>query len=254
VVAHVPGERMKLPLVPLAAVFLGGVSALAAVALPASAMDVLIFGGDGSGWVPSTAPHLAGAYRPLFAIATGAIGAGAGAFAAHLLRRERTEAMAPGLDPLPTPIIRRADAHHDTQQRPPLRVTHELQVPVWAMPVPRAETSRQAVIEDERDLPVDLDQPLAAFDPQAIPSVPLPPPVPPRRERAASAALRTAAGGSPGDRIVRPETDATVHALLERLERGVVRRNQVVQTRGRVRTDRGLDDALAALRSLARQA
>lgn len=243
---------MKMPLVPLAAVFLGGASALTAFALPATALEAMILASDGAGWSTHAAPAVAGTARLVLAIATGAIGAGAGALLSHrLLRRAEPAGATASLDVLPMPRIRRADSHPDARPRPPLRATHELDAPAWAAPAaPAAEAPAAA----ERDLPADLDQPLAAFDPLAIPQVPLPPPVPPRRERAASAALRNAAGRDPADRLVHPETDATVHALLERLERGVVRRNQVVPARGRVRPDRGLDDALAALRSLARQA
>lgn len=251
-VAHVPGERMKMPLVLFTALGIGGLSALAAIALPATVTDPLFFaGGDAVGL-----PHLAGVSGPLFAIVSAIVGAGAGTLSARRLSRAAPSAAAQDMDPLPIPIIRRADAHPDARPRPPLRATYELDLPAWATPKGEApqEGAPQEDAMDARDLPADLDQPLAAFDPLAIPAVPLPPPVPPRRERAASPAQRASAHRDAADRLVRPETDATVHALLERLERGVVRRNQVSQTRGRLQTGRGLDDALAALRSLARQA
>ncbi|MGN7998863.1 hypothetical protein [Sphingomonas sp. 22176] len=245
---------MKMPLVPLAALLMGGVSALAVVALPATGLDVALFGGDSA----EALPHLSGISQPLLMLAAGALGAATGALATRWFVGEApAEATSFHLDPLPTPIIRRADAHPDARPRPPLRATQELDSPAWAAPEIAAEQGVEGGIvaeTDERDLPADLDQPLAAFDPLAIPAVPLPPPVPPRRERAANAALRAMPSRDAADRLVRPETDATVHALLERLERGVVRRNQTVQARGRGRADRGLDDALAALRSLARQA
>jgi len=61
------------------------------------------------------------------------------------------------------------------------------------------------------------------------------------------------------DAITRPETEASVHALLERLERGVVRKNIAtaaapsprVERRAR---ERGLEDALVTLRNMARRA
>lgn len=237
---------MKLPLVPFAALLLGGVSALAVAALPAASLHLPMIEAAG------TTPQLAGLPTLLFAVAAGAIGAGVGALAARWFARRAPDSVAASdLDPLPTPIIRRADAHPDARPRPPLRAGHELDMPPWALPKVPVEQEPAAA---ERDLPVDLDQPLAAFDPTAIPAVPLPPPVPPRRERAASAGQRTPASRDLGDRLVHTETDASVHALLERLERGVVHRNPAPQVRGRVRADRGLDDALAALRSLARQA
>lgn len=236
-VAHVSGERMKLPLVPIAAVTFGGIFALSAAAVPASFLDSLLSDGDLAGWIP-----LAETGRPLFALATGAIGSGAGALAAMLVAPRRVAAVPLPYDDERMPVIRRADALPDA----PLHAGHapDLAVPATAPTVDIAE----------RDLPVDLDQPLAAFDPQAIPPVPLPPPVPPRREGRTSSVARASQGRDGADRLVRPETDATVHALLERLERGVVRRNEVAQARGKARPERSMDDALAALRNLARQA
>ncbi|WP_010544271.1 hypothetical protein [Sphingomonas elodea] len=223
---------MKLPLVPLAAVCLGGIFACSAAAAPASLLHSL----STDGWIPS---QLALGGRPLIALATGAVGGGAGAFAAMLMlaRREAMPIPHPAGEDARLPMIRRANALPDARSQPPLGVAFDVDAPPATAPASEVT---------ERALPVDLDQPLAAFDPQAIPSVPLPPPVP-RRERAGSAR-------DTAERLVRPETDATVHALLERLERGVVRRNQAVQARTRTRPDRGLDDALATLRNLVRQA
>ncbi len=251
-VAHVPGECMKLPLVPLAALLLGGVSALAVLALPAGVEDAFLSVSHEMLGIPTAPPLLADLARPMSALATGAIVTGIGLLFARRGERAGSAAVpSPVLDTLPTPIIRRANSASET--RP------------WSTPgaileagaLPRAELpdwQADAPGIVGRNLPADLDQPLAAYDPLAIPAVPLPPPVPPRRERAASAGARVSSARDAADRLVRPETDASVHALLDRLEHGVVRRNQVSQVRGRLRTDRGLDDALAALRSLARQA
>lgn len=135
----------------------------------------------------------------------------------------------------------------------------------------------------EHELPVDLDQPMAAFDPYSIPDVPMPPPVtvPPLRPRPAVfdsserfetfelTPMRRAAPPptlKPAPRpqpqaeqepIVTPKTDATIHALLERLEKGVVRRGIATGPEPEVNpreTERGLEDALVTLRNLARRA
>jgi hypothetical protein len=54
--------------------------------------------------------------------------------------------------------------------------------------------------------------------------------------------------------IARPETEASVHALLERLERGVVRRGLSAKAATTPKqAERGLEDALATLRNMARQ-
>lgn len=97
-------------------------------------------------------------------------------------------------------------------------------------------------------LPADLDQPLSAFDPAAIPDVPLapPPPLAPLNRAPVKPLLaegerfetfeltppvRPAAVQQPAPKpvvqpesLAAPETDASVHALLDRLERGIARR------------------------------
>lgn len=240
-VAHVSGECMRLPLVPIAALTLGGIFAVSAAAVPASLVDSLFADRD-LGWIP-----LAGSGRPLFALATGAIGSGAGALAA-MLATPRREVLPPMTDENAEriPMIRRAVASAEPDPQTAAEGGISADAPAAATPF--------SLEIAERDLPLDLDQPLAAFDPRAIPPVPLPPPVPPRREGRASAAARVSQARDREDRLVRPETDATVHALLDRLERGVVRRDPAAQARARARPERSLDDALATLRNLARQA
>jgi len=115
----------------------------------------------------------------------------------------------------------------------------------------------------EADLPKDLDQPLAAFDPQAIPAEPLEwfiPATPALQqerpqtfaptERFETFVLRPA-----GDRPARGDTpfdaSASIHSLLDRLEKGVGRREpDVAKVPVPTRND-SLQDALTTLRKLA---
>ena len=132
----------------------------------------------------------------------------------------------------------------------------------------------------EQELPVDFDQPLSAFDPQAIPAVPKPAPVPlaplrraPRpsifdeserfeifeltpavRRHVPEPAAEAPVLPPRGERIVRPETDASIHALLERLERGVADKGLAPATPPTSKQhERGLEEALVTLRNLARR-
>lgn len=158
-----------------------------------------------------------------------------------------------------------ADVHRVTAYRAEAVEVRDLDLPdlppepVIAMgtPAPPAETIPavpipQAKIEDlppvappaPQPLPADLDQPLSAFDPAAIPDMPLapPPPLAPlvrapvkpvlgEGERFETFELtppiRPAAPPKPAvqaESLAAPETDASVHALLDRLERGIARR------------------------------
>ncbi|MBB5711516.1 hypothetical protein [Sphingomonas xinjiangensis] len=239
------------------------------------------------------------------------------------------------------PVLRRADAHPDAPPRPPLMAARDLgtpflevgadpqtpkplpltprkptepvverpllkpEAPVEAEPLPlRAATAQPpATLEPvEQPLPEDLDQPLAAFDPRAVPDVPLPPPVlPPIKPKPEAVGARpqpvpvVVPATAPAERIevfevtpqqrapigtpaypfanaaplkprgeealARPETEASVHALLDRLERGVIRRG--VQTQAAMPKpeprlargeDGGLEDTLASLRRMASRA
>lgn len=74
--------------------------------------------------------------------------------------------------PLPTSVeaqsVRRADSHPDAPPRRPIMATADLGPPLPIAPAP----DQRRVPEPERPLPADLDQPLAAFDPHAVPDVP----------------------------------------------------------------------------------
>jgi hypothetical protein len=65
------------------------------------------------------------------------------------------------------PSVRRADAHPDAPPRRPIRASEDLGPP---LPIVTVSVLR-GVPELEQPLPRDLDQPLAAFDPVAVPFV-----------------------------------------------------------------------------------
>jgi hypothetical protein len=128
----------------------------------------------------------------------------------------------------------------------------------------------------ERPLPADLDQPLAAFDPNAIPDEPFPLPeavTPLHRgprpavfddsERFETFELTppvrvVSPAPAPRERTAPPrDTEATVHALLDRLEKSVASRgtDTPAPPPSRLReSERGLEEALVTLRNLARRA
>lgn len=212
----------------------------------------------------------------------------------------------------PRMSVRRADAHPDAPPRAPLLATRDLGVPfldvrapvedgvepeplvletpVAALPLPPPDAPIAPIAPPaERPIPTDLDLPMAAFDPAAVPDVPaqpvrVPPLIRPTPrpavleigerietfeltpvQRAAPSAMDEAPIATPepdpvpaDPPITRPETDATIHALLERLERGVGRRASASEQaapparNAEVQGDGGLEAALDTLRRLAR--
>lgn len=170
---------------------------------------------------------------------------------------------------------------------PPLQVREAPSEPEWSPP-PAAHQGPPP----ERPLPEDFDQPLAAFDPQAIPAEPMAPPLSlkPLRRPVAVPSLydandrlaifeqhppfrRPAPAPPPSLRPLPrdeapaappPEREASVHALLERLERGAMARGLITGSERHdppappaptpAPAERGLEEALVTLRNLARRA
>lgn len=277
---------MNLPIAPLVAGVLGGVAALCALAVPTSVLEALVMDSGIPAVVSAAEPPLGFTARAAIALAGGGAVALFSWFALSVLLGTRGvtigKAEAPDFHAVATPVLRRADAHPDAPPRPPLLATRDLGMPfdIRSAAEPVAEESVAERIQEglvEQPLPRDLDQPLSAYDPDAVPDVPMPAPVvlpslshaprpqvfdenerfevfeltPPVREPAPRLVARSE------EAITRPETEATVHALLERLERGVVRKATVAPVPVRVERrakERGLEDALVTLRNMARRA
>lgn len=289
---------MNLPIAPLAAVALGALAVLGVAAMPVSGLESLVMDSGLPSILPAAEPPLGLTARAAVALTTGGFAAIFTWLAAFILvgTRSITLGRTPQTsdDQVQTPVLRRADAHPDAPPRPPLLATRDLGTPfldVRAGGGKLAAGVRESVADakiaeapvepahaapDEQPLPRNWEQPMSAFDPDAIRAVPMPPPImlPPRRRAATppvfepnerfevfeltppvrkSAPAPEPAPLPPVEPIARPETEASVHALLDRLEKGVIRRG-LAKTATRKQAERGLEDALATLRNMARQA
>lgn len=280
---------MNLPLAPLAAAALGAVAALGVLVMPVPVLESLVMDSGIASVISAAEPPLGLTARLLLAGGAGGFAAVLGWFMAFILVGTRSvsvgkvgEATAPHM-----PVVRRADAHPDAPPREPLLATRDLGTPfleVRAAEIIEPIELVEPIVDEpptEQPLPRDFSQPLAACDPSAIPQIPRPKPVPlaplrreprpavfdeserfevfeltpPVRPKPAPAPI--AYMSAPAEPIARPETDASVHALLERLERGVIRKGLAtgMETEARPRdAERGLEDALVTLRNLARRA
>ena len=303
---------MNLPIAPLSAAAFGALAALGVIAMPVDTLAALVMDSGLPSVLQAAEPPLGLTARAMLAGGAGAVAALFAWFLAFIILGSRGISIGESADEdeARVPVIRRADAHPDAPPRQPLLATRDLGTPfldiraaepqeeveeplTLALPVgPMADSSPEppamAVEEPapapisarvEQPLPQDFDQPLAAFDPQAIPEVAQPKPVPlaPLRRAPRPAVfdeterfeifeltppVRTTPRQAPDwvpayEPMTRPETDASVHALLERLERGVVRNGLGRASRPAPRSrdpERGLEEALVTLRNLARRA
>lgn len=136
----------------------------------------------------------------------------------------------------------------------------------FADPAAAALLAEREVELEVQPLPADLDQPLSAFDPGAVPEAPRAPPPPlaalhrePARpvyaesERFETFALAPTPPVLAASPITGADTVATVHSLLDRLEQGIARRGQPVQRRPEPTSEhpQGLGSTLEQLRRMA---
>jgi len=244
--AYVRHHRLILPIAPTVGGALGLAFAAAVAVVPAALLSRVIDASHIPAVVAAAAPPLGATARMLLVLVGGGGLAAVIGLGLYLLIGGRTVAIggAPGHDE-GVPVLRRADAHPDAPPRPPVLAHRDLGAPLLAMPV-------------ELPLPADLDQPLAAFDPGAIPDVPREP-VPMVAPLVHIARPQLI---DPGDRFetfdpaplaAAIEPTATIHALLDRLERGVTRRKPLPAAAPAAATD-DLQAALATLRGLASDA
>lgn len=297
---------MNLPIASVAAVALGGLAALGVVAMPTGMLEGLVMDSGLPAVLAAAEPPLGFTARAAIALGTGGMVAALSWVALFVLFGTRgltigkSDAIAAETETeaeVAAPVLRRADAHPDAPPRPPLLATRDLGTPFLDVkaPEPAQAAEPESITPEpvalpepvavavpkapaERPLPADFDQPLAAFDPGAIPAAPTrrPAPIAPlhRKKRPAvfdenerfeifelTPPVRPAPRPRPApiaplhdEAIVRPETDASIHALLERLERGVVRTGLATAAPRPRDAERGLEDALVTLRNLARRA
>ncbi|MGK6321148.1 hypothetical protein [Sphingomonas sp. DT-204] len=251
-------QRLTLSPAALAAIVAAGAAAAAMVALPAHILESAAADSGIAAFVPSAEPPLGPTARTLLAMLGGAFAGAVGWAVVTLLPRPRPAARPPS-DEETVPVLRRADAHPDAPPRAPLLATRDLGPPPF--PPERVDPAPAPI---ERDLPCDLGTPLSVFDPGAIPDVPAVP-VPP------VAPLYRKPELQPGERIetfelarpaplpiderplAAPRTEATIQALLDRLENGVARRAEAAPepARSAETSLQGLERALDELRRLA---
>lgn len=193
---------------------LAGVAvALAAIALPTAWLENGVEGSGIAALLPVAAPPLGLTARAVLALGGGAVVAAVAWAALYLMWGPGGPFAAKARQPGAAPVVRRADAHPDAPPRRPLSAA---ELPAPPPPV-------------ERDLPTDLNLPLAGFDPAAVLPVPHEPvrvlaPLAPKLEPGER--METFALTPPPSRpsVAAPAETPSIDALLRRLEQGAQRR------------------------------
>lgn len=207
----------------------GIVAAALFLLVPQGALEDWVWRSGIAALMPAAQPPLGGTARAVLALTAGALTAAVTWSALFLLFGPDGWLAPKARQEDGLPVLRRADAHPDAPARKPLSAA-DLGAP---MPPPSTTPSTTVVRKVARTmvqpLPVDLDQPLAAYDPSAVLPVPREPirPVAP---------LRPPVALSDGERIASvqlPRSPAeagdtpSIESLLRRLEQGARRAARV---------------------------
>lgn len=219
------------------AAFVALAAALVAVILPEWRLVRLVVDSGLPNWFPPAAPPLGWTARMLFVAAVAGFAGGATWIAARLLFSPR---------PMRAAAPRRADAHPDAPLREPVKAMRDLGTPFLEVTVGERGAA-------DRTVPNDLEQPLAAYDPAAIPDEPLTPsvavmplyrPTPPNHPVPLREPPRLHVETM--DRSTPLPIGASIDSMIERLEQGLHRRGRPLPG------DRAeLDKVLATLEGVA---
>lgn len=282
---------VTLPIAPAAGIAVGAAIALGVLAMPTTVLEGMAVDSGVAAILTAAQPPLGVTARLAAAFFAGVVGGGVIWFALTLLVGRRTIALGRRHAGDGIPVLRRADAHPDAPARRPVFARRDLGTPfleIRADPAPAAEA---------RDLPLDLDTPMASYLSPLDPPLPAPPPIvrdaplpimrppepvapPPISTFDPAVASAPAPLPTPAPATLEPEPrfaaherietfvmppadadpaaplpQATIHDLLERLERGVARRQPapVVAPDPAPAREPSLEDTLDALRALARR-
>lgn len=304
--------RFVVPLAPAIAMVLAALGALMFLLMPTAVLEDLVVDSGIASLVTAAQPPLGVTAHFAIAFIVALVVGGVSWFGLFLLIGTRSVVIGRDAREDGVPVLRRADAHPDAPPRRPVFANRDLGTPFLEVtadtPPPMSVADAVAYVPpviEERDIPADLDTPLATYrgpldpplpapdplplgrvgEPVAEPApIVAPPPVPepvvamdPRPIRVVpDAPVVVSPVEDPAPRfasherietfeltpMVRsfetsaPLPPATIHDLLDRLERGVAKRKEVVAPEpaapeAEVPAAGSLEETLGVLRQLA---
>lgn len=285
------GRRIVVPIAPAIGIAIGIVAALGFLAMPITVLEDMAVDSGVASLFTAAQPPLGTTARLAVAMFAGLAAGGLSWFGLSLLFGTRTMLIRRGWADDGVPVLRRADAHPDAPPRRPVFAHRDLGTPFLDVkaapavpehrPLPLDLDTPMAIYRSPLDPPSRPDQrgPVTKPASEAKPAEPLPivrqpdpvgpapvtaassvapqpvPPPPPRPRFAAHERIETfvmpPAGTDPGT----PLPQATIHDLLERLERGVAKTQPQPEPEPVVAPEpareTSLEETLAALRALA---
>ncbi|MEO5938476.1 MAG: hypothetical protein ABIQ43_05645 [Sphingomonas sp.] len=274
-------SRIAIPIAPAVGLVVAALVALAVLFMPIAVIESMAIDSGVAAILTAAAPPLGLTARLAVAFFAALAAGGVTWFGLFLVFGARTMLIRRGTAEDGVPVLRRADAHPDAPPRRPVFANSDLGTPFLDVKAePFVESIEPIVVTEAQDVPADLDTPIAAYrtpDDVPLPDVrpepaafvapveaslpepelepePLPMPVltpvsAPRfapHERIETFGL---AAPSADDEPSTPLSQATIHDLLERLERGVAKR----QPEPEAPREPTLEETLDALRALARR-
>ncbi len=308
------GRRVAFPVATTFALALAGLAGLMFLVMPTGVLEDLAVDSGVASLITAAQPPLGLTARLAIAFIVALAVGGVSWFGLFLLVGNRSVVIRRGKREDGVPVLRRADAHPDAPARRPVFAHRDLGTPfleVKAEPMPEPQSFDDAMTFEatpfERDIPKDLDTPLATYlhpldpplptpepvatpDPEPLPILRTPDPVAPPpiapewpvpepvvavdprpapepmvepqqpeprfapHERIETFELTPMVRPSAGEPNA-PLAPATIHDLLERLERGVAKRQAAAAPEAAPDADEpqpgSLEETLGVLRRLA---
>ena len=237
--ANSPKKSLTGSIPLIGAVLAGAIAVLAVTLMPAATFESLVWTSGIAALVPAAEPPLGVTARAVLALAGGAMAAAVVWSALYLLFGPGGFLYRGAVVERGAPRVRRADAHRDAPPRRPM-LAAELGTPLMeVVPSTQPASVVEAVIPRERSVPANLDERLAAFDPEALPRTRVEPEREPEPtpQAAREPVVPTLARGERMETfeltpIVRrgqespagPKVSPSIAELLARLEQGAQRR------------------------------
>lgn len=277
-------SRIAMPIAPAVGIAVAALVAFAFLLMPIAVIEGMAVDSGVAALFTAAAPPFGLTARLTVAFFAALAAGGVTWFGLFLVFGARAMLIRRGAAEDGVPVLRRADAHPDAPPRRPVFANSDLGTPFLDVKAdPIVETpAAPIVVTEAQDVPADLDTPIAAYrtpDDVPLPDVgpepifvpvyvpepeaaftpvdePLPEPMPAPILTPVSAPrfapherIETFGLATPDDEPSTPLSQATIHDLLERLERGVAKR----QPEPEAPREPTLEETLDALRALARR-